>query len=177
LATKFASLLHRASANSLRSPPRRVTTESTLLEEPGDAAVERANRLGLGKPSKTAARPGEAASKAQPVRAGPRMPAPPRMSPHSSRHTPLHRSSLLCHYGAAGTIGLPGSDQPSPPLRAFTATTGRAGWAGRTTRRHGGAGASGPRLERGPARHGEGSRAKTTFFYFPDFSRLLGFGL
>ena len=56
-------------------------------------------------------------------------------------------------------IGLPGSDQPSPQLRAFTATTGRAGWAGRTTSRHGGAGASGPLLEqRGPARHGEGSR-------------------
>jgi hypothetical protein len=53
-------------------------------------------------------------------------------------------------------IGLPGSDRPSPQFRAFTATTGRAGWAWRT--RHGGAGASGPLLERGPARYGEGSR-------------------
>jgi hypothetical protein len=53
---------HGTSANSPRSPPRRVTAASTRLEEPGGAAGKRANRrLGIRQPGitagKTAARP------------------------------------------------------------------------------------------------------------------------
>jgi hypothetical protein len=105
-AARHIELPHRSSANSQRTPPRRLAAASTLPKKPGGTAGERANRVEpTNRTRKTgiaaveaAARPGEAASKAQPVHAGPRMPAPPHLSPHSSRHTPLHRSRLLCYY-------------------------------------------------------------------------------